>query len=307
MKQLLFSILFLFGITANVFSQTSIPISSNGLWIEGSGTWDFFGNFNYNTPNGLAISDTVNINDTLYLKFSEFVYCIGGQTYSDAFLLREDSGKYFYKQNATDVERLWFDFTLAVGDVIYLDNCYLIGQVQDQLTVVSIEPTTLGDGSVRQKWTLQYSDTQSGFYTMTEEWIEGIGNVQQGWRHPTAQTCLDLGQWMRCYFENDAWVQTFVVLTPGTDCCTAVSVEEEEATSMQFYPSPATDIINLQFGNGPLPSDIQIFNSTGQLLHKAKINGRQQLQINTSSFASGAYTVVGQIEGVPVIGKFVKI
>jgi hypothetical protein len=307
MKQLQFSIFFLFGIITNVFSQTSIPISSDGLWIEGSGAWDFFGNFNYNTPNGLAISDTVNINDTLYLQFSEFAYCTGGQTYFDAFLLREDSGKYFYKQNATDAERLWFDFTLAVGETIYLDNCYLIGQVQEQLTVVSIEPTTLGDGSVRQKWTLQYSNSQSGFYTMTEEWIEGIGNVQQGWRHPTAQTCLDVGQWMRCYFENDAWVQTFVVLTPGTDCCTAVSVEEEEATSIQFYPSPATDIINLQFGNGPLPSDIQIFSSTGQLVHKATINGRRQLQINTANFASGVYTVVGEIDGVTMTGKFVKI
>ena len=307
MKQLQFSILFLFGIITNVFSQTSIPISSDGLWIEGSGAWDFFGNFNYNTPNGLAISDTVNINDTLYLQFSEFAYCSGGQTYFDAFLLREDSGKYFYKQNATDAERLWFDFTLAVGETIFLDNCLLTDQVQEQLTVVSIEPTTLGDGSVRQKWTLQYSGSQSGFYTMTEEWIEGIGNVQQGWRHPTAQTCIDVGQWMRCYFENDAWVQTFVVLTPGTDCCTAVSVEEEEATSIQFYPSQATDIINLQFGNGPLPSDIQIFSSTGQLVHKATINGRHQLQINTANFASGVYTVVGEIDGVTMVGKFVKI
>lgn len=305
MKNLCIVILVAFSIKS--YSQEElIPISPNGVWINGSGNWDIFGNFFYNTPTGLAISDTLNFNDTLYLQFSSFAYCTEGQTFSDEFLLREDSGKYYFKQSIEDAEILWFDFTLDVGESITLENCY--GQVgvegMEQLTVLSIEPVILGDGSERRKWTLQYSNNQSGYYLMTEEWIEGIGNMQQGLRHPTAQTCIDIGHWLRCYYEDDEWVETFTPLAPGTDCCTLVGVGEIDPNNLFIYPNPTTNELTIK--NTVSISTVEISDLTGNIVLTLHPN-TTQTELNLESFSSGCYFVTATTKGGSIVTrKFIK-
>lgn len=281
-----------------------IPITGNGVWIEGSGNWDPFGNYIYNTPAGLAITDTVNVNDTLYLQFSGFEYCTGGLLFGQPFLLREDAGRYFHRLNNSVNETLWFDFTLGIGDTIFLQHCYQGSQEFEQLTVIDIQMTTLSNGTERKKWTLQYSNNQSGFYLMTEEWIEGIGNVQQGWRHPTAQTCIDIGNWLRCYYENGAWVESFEFIAPGTTCCNIVGVLEAREQSIVLYPNPASAALVVQ-GAHPMVS-IEIFDPTGRSIfttHPASTNAR----LNIAALETGCYFLsVTTNKGNTEILKFLK-
>lgn len=287
------------------FAQNEpIPISENGIWIEGSGSWDPFGNFVYNTPTGLMITDTVYVNDTLYLELTGFEYCNGGTLYGQTFLLREDSGKYFYKHDTETEEKLWFDFTLEVGDTINLDHCYSSSAEQEQLTVISIETVTLGNGSERRKWTLEYSDNQSGFYLTTEEWIEGIGNVQQGWRHPTAQTCIDIGHWLRCYYENDEWVESFEFIAPGTTCCNIVSVLEQGKMEYTLYPNPATEGLTIQ--SSLIVTSVEISDTTGRIVCTTQPN-TTSVKVNIESLSTGCYFVVATTEnGIIETLKFLK-
>ncbi len=281
-----------------------LPIAQHGIWIEASGSW-IIGEFVYNTPTGLAISDTVNVNDTLYLQFSSFGYCTGGQIFNDAFLLREDAGKYFYRQSASDEERLWFDFNLAVGDTILLDHCFPESEEEQvQLTVISVEPVTLGDGSERLKWTLQYSDNQSGYYLMTEEWIEGIGNVQQGWRHSTAQACIDIGHWLRCYYQDGNWVESFEFIAPGTDCCTLVGVDEQSIFDVAIYPNPATSEINILSIH--IISTITVSDIMGCVALRIQPNSKQT-QVNLESLPNGSYYITTTtVDGSTGVRQFIK-
>lgn len=295
----LFSIHFI-----SLAQQEPISISQNGIWIEGRGNWDLFGNFVYNTPTGLMITDTVNVNDTLYFQFSGFDHCSDGVLLSDDFLLREDSGKYFYKQNSLSTEKLWFDFTLDVGDTINLDHCYSSSAEQEQLTVISIETVTLANGSERRIWTLEYSDNQSGFYLTTEEWIEGIGNVQQGWRHPTAQTCIDIGHWLRCYYENDEWVESFEFIAPGTTCCNIVSVLEQGKMEYTLYPNPATEELTIQ--SFLIVASVEISDTTGRIVCTTQPN-TTSVKVNIESLSTGCYFVVATTEnGIIETLKFLK-
>ena len=282
----IFTLLLLTSTFKSVAQEDIIPISANGVWIEGSGNWDPFGNFIYNTPAGLAVTDTVNVNDTLYLQFSGFEYCTGGTVFGQTFLLREDSGRYFHRLNDSVNETLWFDFTLEVGDTILLEHCYPVSQDLEQLTVIDIQMTTLSNGSERKKWTLQYSNNLSGFYLMTEEWIEGIGNVQQGWRHPTAQTCIDIGHWLRCYYENEEWVESFEFIAPGTTCCNIVNVLELNKSEIVIYPNPASTQLTIQ-GSYPILS-IEISDPTGRMVFHSQPN-THQTEVATDSLSRGCY------------------
>jgi len=303
MKKFLLAIFWLSSVVT-LGQKDLLPIAQNGIWVEGSGSW-IIGEFVYNTPTGLAISDTVNVNDTLYLQFSGFGYCTGGIILNDAFLLREDAGKYFYRQSISDEEKLWFDFTLAVGDTILLDHCYPESEEEQvQLTVISVEPVTLGDGSERNKWTLQYSDNQSGYYLLVEEWIEGIGNVRQGWRHPTAQTCIDIGHWLRCYYQDGDWVESFELLAPGADCCMLVGVEDQSIFDFTIYPNPTNSELNILGPN--LISTITVSDITGRVVLRIQPNSNHT-QVNVEALQSGSYFLMATTRvGNIVVRKFIK-
>lgn len=283
-----------------------IPISPDGIWIEGNGIWDPFGNFNYGIPKGLAISDTVAINDTLYLQFASFDYCSGGQTFTNEFLLREDSGRYYARQDGDHPERLWFDFTLEVGESVLLDYCYdgIGGQMQEELTVESIDLVVLENGSQRRKWTLAYSDPQSGFYNITEEWIEGIGNVRQGWRHPTAQTCVDIGHWLRCYYENEEWVESFEYMPEGTDCCTIVGIPKWNKPNLVIYPNPVSNVLTIE--SAGLFSTIEIADNIGRVLYAIHPTS-YQITVDMTDYACGSYFIKATTgDGITVAQKFTK-
>jgi glutaredoxin-related protein len=76
--------------------------------------------------------------------------------------------------------------------------------------------------------------------------------------------------------------------------CTISGVEEQagkKEVELIGYPNPFTSNLTLQFNCKELPVNIQIFNSVGQGVHTEAVNGRQQLTLNTESFATGVYVV----------------
>ncbi|MDZ4751983.1 MAG: T9SS type A sorting domain-containing protein [Flavobacteriales bacterium] len=305
-------------IIAILLSQSSImfgqddliPISQNGVWTMQSGSW-ILDEFVLNPPFGIGIESLVNLNDTTYFQFSAFDFCSGSNEYSPYFLIREDSGKYFHRMDALHSEQLWFDFTLEVGDTIYLQHCYqdILWEIiaPEQLTVLSIEPTSLDNGSIRQKWTLQYSDNLSGMYLMTEEWIEGIGSTHLGWYKPLAQTCVDSGYNMRCYYENEEWVDAFGAFggtVSDTNCCDIVGIHEITLSNFNLFPNPTPNELNVQ--SSTTISLIEIFNPTGRVVYSVQPNS-PQTKLTLESFPSGLYFMTVTTEnGNVATRKFIK-
>ena len=64
-----------------------------------------------------------------------------------------------------------------------------------------------------------------------------------------------------------------------------------ETTKSEFiiYPNPASTSFNLNFSDDLKGKDISIYNYLGQLMHKAK--AETEMEINTTSYASGVYFV----------------
>jgi Secretion system C-terminal sorting domain len=249
MKYIYTAILILLSTTSQA-QQDILPISQDGLWIMGSGSFPI-GQWVLDTPWRIAISDTVNVNDTLYLQFSNLGICSDNTFSNDAFLLREDSGKYYHKNNITDPEQLWFDFTLDVGDTVGLKW----GSDSLELSVLALDSVILQDGTQRRMWTLQYTDI-----LWTEQWIEGIGSADWGWMLFGSGGAFDLNLWLRCYYENDEWVGSFEYSSLEPGCCSIVNVPEIDLNNLRVYPNPANNHLTIES-----PSSISMIEITDMM------------------------------------------
>ena len=61
--------------------------------------------------------------------------------------------------------------------------------------------------------------------------------------------------------------------------------------NIKIFPNPATDILNVQFGNAGQSSAIKIFSATGELVRTIIPGINNTLQINISSLARGLYAI----------------
>lgn len=286
MKTILLA-LFLF-VQLGVKSQNDVmPLSQDGVWLRGYGMWDLLtGSFVEQPPYGIKITDTLSINDTTYYRFSSFDYCDGGDVFTPGYFLREDSGKYFIRNSELEPERLTCDFSLQVGDSISYFDCW--GQQSYSFHVTSIEYITMQDGSERRQWTLQH-DVWLGY--PDEKWIEGIGNTTQGFRHPISQVCLDLGNWNRCYIENDVWLYSPFTLSPNTDCCNIISVEESDLlNAILIYPNPTHD--EIKYSGMIQIESVEIINSLGEVVLSDNTNSKGTTGVlDVSNLPSGIYLI----------------
>lgn len=286
MKTILLALFFF--VQLGVKSQNDVmPLSQDGVWLRGYGLWDWFtGSFVEQPPYGMKITDTLSINDTTYFQFSSFDYCNGGEVFTPSYLIREDSGKYYFREDEFDSERLFFDFTLNVGDAVSFFDCW--GNQTYSLQVTSIDYITLEDGSERRQWTLHYDGS---IIYPDEKWIEGIGNATQGFRYPIAEVCLDLGRWNRCYIENDVWLYSAYTLDLNTDCCNIISVEESHLlNAILIYPNPTHDEIKysgmIQF------ESVEIINSLGEVVLSDNSNRKGTSGVlDVSNLPSGIYLI----------------
>ncbi len=293
MKYFYTATLFLFISIAQA-QQDVIPISQNGLWIMGSGSFPI-GEWVLDTPWRITISDTVNVNDTLYLQFSNFGTCSGDTTTIESFLLREDSGKYYHKNNIADPEQLWFDFTLDIDDTVALNW----GNDTLELSVIAIDYVILQDGIQRRKWTLQYIDIP-----WTEQWIEGIGNVDFGWKLFGNGGTFDINMWLRCYYENNEWVGTFEDLGSNVDCCSLVGVSETDLHNLNLYPNPANNRLTIES-----PTEISMVEITDMMGRIIMLSEPHALRttLNIDLMSEGCYFInVKWSNGKGITQKFVK-
>jgi hypothetical protein len=277
-----------------------LPIPTNATWQT---AWQSLLDGAHGTY-AYGINGTTSINDTVYYRVEQFSYCGDNIPTTLVMLIREDSGKWYYRLNEVEPDELLFDFTLEVGESVTLETCFNLLPQPLTLTVVDIEDITMYDGSIRRMWTLIYDET-SDFAGNTEYWIEGIGNMYIGLIHSLSFTCLDLTEWLHCYFENDDRKFPAYEFPAGIDCCNTVGISEQSTTmSISLYPNPTTDELTIQSPRSI--SFVEISDFVGRIIYSSKANS-SLVTVNTELFSSGSYllTVIDE-QGTIQTSKFVK-
>ncbi len=292
MKKLVLLLAISLPMLAKAQITDALPIPTDGIWQI---VWRSFIINNDRGTESYRINGEVSVNDTIYHNVELFSYCDPTVPATPALLIREDSSKWYTRNNALESEMLMFDFTMDVGDSISIESCWGFFEAPQTLVVTSIDTITMYDGSTRRMWSLVYSPT-SDLQGNEEFWIEGIGNIYTWFYHSMSFTCVDINSGLHCFFESDVRKFPSTEFPIGIDCCNPFSVEEMSTSSFSIFPSPATSQTSLQFESAHIPQSIQIFNATGQLMHSEKVLGRMQMQVNVSEYAKGIYTVRARFE-----------
>lgn len=108
---------------------------------------------------------------------------------------------------------------------------------------------------------------------------------------PAAASTLSLGS-------------NIITMTATDDCgnestCTIdvlyeddASLDENELSSVSFYPNPTTNILNIDFGTEMKDATIVLYDANGKLLVDKKVQNKESETIDLSIFAKGMYTVI---------------
>jgi hypothetical protein len=73
------------------------------------------------------------------------------------------------------------------------------------------------------------------------------------------------------------------------DLCMDVQSLNPEG-SVNVYPNPSTDATTVSW-NGTQVQTVQVFDATGRMIYEENVNGRTQVQLNTSDWAMGIYSI----------------
>lgn len=70
------------------------------------------------------------------------------------------------------------------------------------------------------------------------------------------------------------------------------SLDENELSSVSFYPNPTTNILNIDFGTEMNDATIVLYDANGKLIVEKKVQNKESETIDLSIFAKGMYTVI---------------
>ena len=187
-----------------------------------------------------------------------------------ATLLREEDGKVWKRESATDI--LIYDFTAQVGDTLRFGDSHEF----EYWIVDSISFEQIGGVDRKKIWFgLEYDITGEPY--AIETWTEGIGSdmglLFSGWYYVTGGYYRAL-----CFHQNGElfWQNEYY----GT--CMIDAVEEMDISPISLYPNPTSDVVHIE---GVEAAEVQVYNSFGQLVKTV----RDANEINMESFAEGVY------------------
>lgn len=266
MKQLLLTFSILISITS--FSQTYLPM------LEEGNVWN---TVTYNYPEPKTIT-----NRTYEITGQQI---IGGITYYSVTgncLMRDENGKvYAYNENE-GIDELLFDFTLEVGDEIFLDpnnppSCYEIGGIyyEGAPIIVSSVYNEFLAGANRKVIELEYEGI------LSETWIEGIGTLN-GFQ-PYGFTHFDGGSSLSCFTTNGV-----TYYFNGYTECIILGIEDVEKNKITLFPNPVTKTSVINFPNEFEIDALIILDLSGRIINKEQISG-SFIYIDGSQFIPGIY------------------
>ncbi len=288
-------LLFSLFLTLSLYSQTNVyhPFpDSNAVW-----------NFNYqsycfsqgqaNDNYSIVISGDTIIKNQTYLKLhTPFVQALsiggcGSRTIGYKGAFREDiaNKKVYFVPPLDSTEKLIYDFTLQVGDLI---NGYL--QLHSPDTVLSIDSVLVGN-SYRKRWLINRC------YNIS--YIEGIGSTY-GFFGQSPGCATDFpGFSLYCFQQNGQSIYPSTAI--GCQIITSIKNIESDYRAIDISPNPSFGVVHIDALN-PI-ENVLIYNMKGQLLKRMN-NPKGQFELPKEQ---GLYIVqIEDIEGTLYTRKVVK-
>lgn len=149
----------------NSFISNSQILDTNTIWSENNIKYSYIFN------------DTVSINDTLYHHINSHSDTLiqYNSNVEQTYLVREDGNKVFWREPFLNQEFLIYDFSLSIGDSIYVtprtgisyDSILLYCENVDTIEVIGI---------MRKRLTMKTINASAYYDTDIEYWYEGIGS-----------------------------------------------------------------------------------------------------------------------------------
>ena len=281
-----------------VNAQDSTAISESGTWVVHYNYPVQVWNEDYSSYTFVGVSEyymyqtdgDTTINSTQYKKLRGYVLIWDGSNYSlstpdgwHTLAYRNDDSLRAYRIMAgSSVEELWYDFNLEVGDTILPGTAPAAFSQWSQHNIYSIDTVEYCDSTYKQ-FHYSGSTTPEQSYGKVAQKIGSLYNlIGDNWN-------------TNVYYELQFFCEA---QTSIGDLYNLMGVENEELITLNLYPNPAVDIINIsglkQFVN------YKIYSLDGRLVQ----NGEVLDQINIETLETGHYGVV--IENSSQVLRFLK-
>lgn len=327
MKKYLLALSLFFGLLVNANAQQYHPLLDSV-----SNIWHYTGNYlpvrlqsstNCSYPQMFDQGDGQYTGGDTVINATTYKIMYAGGSWSQGCLygfIREDTAaqKVYFRDNTGAPEILLYDFSMQVGDSIYIDfiasqgNFYYTGNYR----LDSIGTTTIQAGQRRAFYLNCH--TCSNMYPLV--WIEGVGtkidvvypyfeNWQSyGWFTPCQEYQHNSMQFLICFEQSNT--KTYydscalqIAMSNGcimfTDSChygnICSSIQERNViSSLSVQPNPSVSTITLSMDlSSPADVSIYVWDIYGRrsvLNENVKLDtGRNEKQIDLSMLGSGIY------------------
>lgn len=274
-----------FLILSSFLSKSQI-LDTNTIWSENNLKYSYI----YN--------DTVSINDALYHHINSHSDTLiqYNSNIEQTYLVREDGNKVFWREPFLNKDFLLYDFSLSIGDSIYVTP--RTGMSYDSILLYCENVDTIEImGNMRKRLTMKTINASAYYDTDIEHWYEGIGS--------------DLG-----LFNSGHLALVFIdQVDPKLFCCHKVfyqvyqdsitnschgttgsaSIDKESLLNqINIYPNPVTgNKFNILTDDNTRIKQINLYDSQGKKYEiDYTISDTQNFcTVHTSTLSSGLYIV----------------
>jgi hypothetical protein len=300
---------------SGVYGQDYIPIlGDTNVWVESASPWEDIYIF--------TTCDSI-FNGVNYKKICPYDYNILNRG-----LLREDINirKVWFISPDSTTERIMYDFSLSIGDSVFLE---FSNPINIQMTlntgwyyVDSIVWKNILTGS-RKHIYLDNPDnpdiTWDNSYPERPvlEWIEGVGS-------PICSNYLDIhtylgnpcsigsfsGWRVNCFFKNNIHEYSDTcVFVSGEDCFETGIEEQDHRQVVKLYPNPVlqNNIVFIEFPKSLQTIHIQISDLNQRTLFERIYKDQKKLNIETNTLKKGIYFIKMYFDHMSVIKPLIII
>jgi len=289
---LLSPVFLLFGIfTAQSQTDDYYPLVQEGKVWSVVFVDDCYGieNLKFTTAKMAFFGDTT-IHDITYKKMyastKEFPIFPHDWTLQN-FMREDEDKKVWYKANPSSTEKLYYDFSLEIGDTLPANLGYGYPYVTGPVVVEDIIYKKMLNGEERKVWHLS-TMCFSFLINDKEYWVEGIGS-RLGVIFPISGELLGGLSSLLCVYENEELI--FNTNFQWGECYLSNSIITENFDNqyqLKIYPNPSKNILYIESLENFDIHAISLINLQGQTVKHYEPNTSQ---LDISNITEGIYFI----------------